>query len=125
MLILVAAVGSCDSDVPKEWLHTAFTCLLLGAEASLQTILSGYGCPHSVSSPQIPAGSQPFSSTPGCFPLFFFHASGVSLGNADAPTLPYALGDAPPQLLSEVFKACVGSWGTPCYIGHGGLVLTA
>lgn len=69
-----------------------FTCLLLGAEAPLQTAHPGYGCLQRVPSPsaQIPAGSQPFSGTAGCFPTSFPHVSGVSLGDADAPTLPCA-----------------------------------
>lgn len=92
MPILVAAVGSCDSDVPKELLHTVFTHPLLGAEAPLQTTYPGYGCPRRAPNP-ILAGSQPFSSTPSCFPSSFPHVSGVR--DADAPTLSHALRDAP------------------------------
>lgn len=75
-----------------------FTRLLLGAEAPLQTTRPGYGCPCRAPSPspEIPTGSQPFSSTLGCFPPSFSHNSGVSLEDADAPTLPHALGHAAP-----------------------------
>lgn len=71
MLILVAAVDSCDSYVPKERLSTVFTLPLPGAEAPLQTSHPGYGRSCHAPSPKIPAASQSFSSTTGCFPPFF------------------------------------------------------
>lgn len=136
MLILVAAVGSCDSDVPNERLHAVFTHPLLGAEAPLQTTRPGYRCPHRAPSPRagIPAGSQPFSSTPACFPPSFLPRFWDAPGRCRCSHRSPCLRDAPPTssphrplreasgALLRCFRACIGSWGTSRCKGHGGHV---
>ena len=75
MLILVAAVGSCDSDVPKEHLHTVFTRPLLGAEAPLQIACPGYGCPAVLIAPALKSCLAPspslahLAASPLLFPM--------------------------------------------------------